>query len=65
MTKKTLDSHLELFLGAQQHLVAAGHVWGLDPLMLHLEGGGQGLGIAVYHADTDHWGMVLQLDLLG
>ena len=54
---------LKLFLWADEDLVLAGHVRGLGALMLHLQGGWQGLGIAVYHTDEDYWSLVLQLDL--
>ena len=45
--------------------MAAGHIGGLDSLMLHLEGRWQGLGVTVDDRDTDDRGVVLQLDLLG
>ena len=45
--------------------MAAGHVGGLDSLMLHLEGRWQGLGVTVDHRYTDDRGVMLQLDLLG
>ena len=59
-----MSAHLELFLGADEDLVLAGHVWSLGTLMLHLQGRGQRLCVAVNHANEDYRSLVLQLDLL-